>query len=108
MAAYPTISMQRDGTDAQREAGIAPARATNGLLKVRRLYSADKANFTATHWVSDAQRATLAAHYAAHRTVSFAMTWPDDGLTYTVVYAGAPQYARMDGFSVATVPLVEA
>ena len=107
MAAYPTFPMQRDGTAWQREAGIVPTRATNGVLKVRRIYSADKRSFVATHWLSDTDKATLEAHYSAHRAVSFSMAWPHDGASYTVVYAGAPQYELRDGFVVATVPLLE-
>ena len=107
MAAYPSFSMQRDGSEAVADAGINPARATNGTLKVRRQYSADKSNFQAVHWLSDADLATLLAHYAAHRATSFSMTWPHDGASYTVVYGGAPQRKRMDGFTVVTVLLLE-
>lgn len=107
MAAYPSFPMQREGTAWQREAGIVPTRATNGVLKVRRSYSADKRSFVAIHWLNDTDKAALESHYASHRTVSFSMTWPHDGGTYTVVYAGAPQYELRDGFTVATVPLLE-
>ena len=99
--------MQRDGTDWTRDGGITSARATNGALRIRRLYSADKRSFAAVHWLSDTQVTDLEDHYAAHKTVSFSLTWPHDGASYTVVYASAPQYKRMDGFRVATVLFLE-
>jgi len=107
MAAYPNFPMQRDGTVWQRDAGIVPTRATNGVLKVRRSYSADKRSFLATHWLNSTDKAALETHYSTHRTANFSMFWPHDGGTYTVVYAGAPQYELRDGFVVATVQLLE-
>lgn len=107
MAAYPSFPMQRDGSTAEVDAGIQPVRASNGVLKVRRLYSADKARFQAVHWLSDTDLATLLSHYDSHRAASFALTWPHTGLTYTVVYAGAPQQRRMDGFTEVSVSLLE-
>ena len=43
MAAYPVFPVMRDASTWSVDAGIQAVRATNGLLKVRRMFSADKA-----------------------------------------------------------------
>lgn len=103
---YPSF-MVLDESEASREAGIQPARATNGGLKVRRLYSADKTDFTVVHALTRAERDTLMTFYAANVGSEFTFPWPGDGATYTVRFAGAPQISRRSNHYRATVRLAE-
>ena len=105
--AYPTLPIMRQESAASREAGMTPERATNGALKVRRLYPAEKTTFTLQHWISPAEKSTLEAHYQANKDLSFAFVWPSDGLTYTVVYGAAPQYTDKPGWYIANVTLLQ-
>lgn len=102
---YPNLPIMRDGTSAERQGGIDPVRATNGTLKVRRLYSADKIHFTIVHWLSDEQLSTLQAAYTAFKNSTVTLTWPEDGQNYVCVFAAAPQYEKRTGYTVATVQL---
>ena len=83
-------------------------RATNGALRLRRLWSAEKLDFVVEHApLTDAERSTLEAHYQANRDASFAIVWPEDGQTYTVAYAAPPQYLRNIGWWQARVRLMQ-
>jgi hypothetical protein len=91
--AYPSLTITQDST-ADTDAGLRPQRATNGKLKMRRLYSEDKTEFYVVHLLTAAERATLRAHYLANRTNAFTFVWPLDGQEYTVQYLGAPSFSR--------------
>lgn len=104
---YPSLPIMRDGSRAERRGGLDPQRASNGALKVRRLYSADKTDFTLVHWLSDTQRATLETCWTSFRTGTVTLTWPETGATFTCRFAEAPQYEWRVGFWVATVKLLE-
>lgn len=105
--AYPVLPIMRPDSAAAREGGLAPTRATNGALKVRRLYSAEKTSFNLVHWISPAEKAALEAHYQANKDLSFSFAWPSDGATYTVRYGAAPQYTDRPGWFIAAVTLLE-
>ena len=92
MAAYPTLPWLVDGTATDRDGGLDPVRASNGTLKIRRLYSADKAGWTIAHWLTDAQKATLEAFYTTNRTLNVTLTPPYEGASYTVRFAATPVY----------------
>lgn len=104
--AYPTALPIMEGSTAERDGGIDPVRASNGLLKIRRLFSADKTTLNIIHWLSDAQRTSLEASYQADRLLNFTFLWVD-GVTYTVRYAAAPQYQKKPGYWIATVRMSE-
>jgi hypothetical protein len=106
---YPTgLPVMRDGSRMERLSGIDPVRASNGVLKVRRLYGAEKAQFTLVHWLTNAQRATLDACFESFKTGTVTLTWPADGIAYTCRFADAPQYEwRTADLWVATVRLHE-
>lgn len=104
---YPSLPIIREGSRAERRGGLDPVRASNGVLKVRRLYSADKTDFTLVHWLSDSQRATLEACWQANRTGNVTLTWPEDGAAYLCRFADSPLYERRPGWWVATVRLLE-
>lgn len=104
---YPTtLPIMADST-ADREGGFEPVRATNGLLKIRRLYSAEKTTFRLVHWLSDAQKATLETAYSTYKTANLTLVWPGDGASYTVRFGAAPQYEKRPGYHLARVLLLE-
>jgi len=103
---YPTLPIMRASTT-QRESGIEPVRATNGVLKVRRLFSTEKMTFDLVHWLSDAQKATLEAAYQANKNGNLTLVWPEDGASYTVRFASAPLHVKQPGYWVSTVRLLE-
>lgn len=92
---YPSLPILRSSS-AERQGGFEPVRATNGVLKVRRLFAAEKTTFRVEHLLTDAQRTTLENAYVANRTANLTFAWPVDGQSYTVRFAEAPQY-RKDG-----------
>lgn len=103
---YPTLMILED-SEASRNAGLDAQRATNGLLKVRRLYSADKTDFTVVHMLTRAERDTLMTFYAGNVTTEFTFYWPGDGTTYTVRFAAAPQVSRRGAYYRTSVRLAE-
>jgi hypothetical protein len=104
--AYP-ILMILEESEAARQGGIEPTRATNGLLKVRRLYSTDKTDFIVVHMLTREERDTLMAFYNANLTAQFAFLWPGDGATYTCRFSAAPQVWRKGLYYRVTVRLAE-
>ena len=107
MAAYPTFNVQRSSPGPARSSGHDPVRATNGALKVRRLYSTEKNDFVIDHWLTDAEKATLETFYQVNKDLDVSYTSPEDSATYTVRFAAAPQYIRMPGWIQARVRLME-
>jgi hypothetical protein len=89
MAAYPTL-MQLRTTTIARDAGLQTTRATNGRLRVRGLFPADKADFDLVHWCTTAEKDALMTFYAANRLLDITYTDPADGASYTVRFAAAP------------------
>jgi hypothetical protein len=105
---YPNNLMILEESEASRLGGIDAARASNGQLKVRRLYSADKTDFTVVHMLTRAERDQLMAFYAANITAGFDFVWPGDGATYSVRFTAPPQIWRKGLYYRATVRLGEA
>jgi hypothetical protein len=105
MSAYPAFPVQRAGSAAQRAGGQQVVRATNGAVRVRRLYSTEKTTFDLVHWLTDAQRTTLETFYQANRDGDVTLTWAEDGLAYTTRFAAPPQYLRREGWWEARVRL---
>src|SRR5574337_1858189 len=95
MAAYPAFGVLRSGPGPSRSDGQEPVRATNGALKVRRLYSAPKSDFQIDHMLTAAENATLDTFYSTNRDLDVSYTSPEDGAVYTVRFAAPPQYVRM-------------
>jgi hypothetical protein len=106
MAAYPTLNAQRSSSTA-RNSGHDAVRATNGALKVRRMFSAEKTDFTIDHWLTSAEKSTLESFYQANKDLDVAFTWAEDGVTYTVRFASAPQFLGMPGWWQARVRLLQ-
>jgi len=104
---YPRLPILREST-CETLSGHEPARATNGALHMRRLFTGEKRNFNLAHVLTADHRAALAAHYAAHKDAAFNFTWPEDGQVYSVSYGAAPQFDKAGvAFSRARVTLME-
>jgi hypothetical protein len=93
MSAYPAYRQLRDST-ATVAGGHTTARATNGALRVQRLFDTDKADFEVHHVLSPAQWAELVAFYNANRDLDVTFRWAGDGQTYTVRFTAPPQPTR--------------
>ncbi len=93
MAAYPRFQTLADST-ATTESGVPSARAPNGALRTRRLYTADKVDFKVGHLFGPAELAELLAFYATNRDLNVTYFWPGTGETFTVRFAGKPQITR--------------
>lgn len=106
MAAYPTLPITTSSQPSRLD-GYVAVRATNGALKMRKLISGEKMEWTLSHELSATQKTTLEAHFQAEKLNSFAFTWPG-GSTYTVCYLSAPLFVdQPGGWFTATVKLGE-
>lgn len=88
MAAYPFTTFHQDSAPTTAN-GREVRRATNGALRIRDLYSADKSGFDLRHRLTQAERNTLMSFYAANKDLDLTLTW--DGTAYTCRFAAAPQ-----------------
>lgn len=91
MANYPGFLTLADST-ATPDSGIQPVRATNGALKLRRMWSADKTDFDIGHVLSASEKSTLDAFYAANKDLDVTYRWPATGATSVVRFLGPPRY----------------
>lgn len=109
MAAYPAFFTLADSVLVP-DAGLEPERATNGALRLRRLWSADKATAELGHLLTASQKATLDAFYAANKDLDVTYTWPAaaGGGTYTMRFIAAPRYTPRGQYFEARVRLAEA
>lgn len=96
MANYPGFFTLADST-AVPDAGLEPERATNGALRLRRLWAADKTAFDVGHVLTAAQKATLEAFYADNKDLNVTYRWPGDGASYTVRFVAPPRYTPRGG-----------
>jgi ABC-type branched-subunit amino acid transport system substrate-binding protein len=106
VANYPAFFTLADSTAAAAD-GLEPERATNGALKLRRLWSADKVAFEIGHVLSAAQKATLDAFYAANKDLDVTYTWPRPATAYTVRFVAPPRYTPRGEHFEARVRLLE-
>ena len=95
MAAFPSLPFDAETTEELLD-DLKLDRATNGAARARALYAAPKLRLNAAfRALTGTQRATVDAHYQAHRAASFAVLWR--GQTVTMAYAGAPRWSRIGG-----------
>ena len=101
MAAFssisPALSAPQRSSSTVRSGGQDPARATNGALKMRRLFTAEKMDFTIDYWLTTAQKNALESFYSTNKDASNTIVWAEDGVTYTVLFAAPPQNLLMPG-----------
>lgn len=109
MAVYPAFFTLASST-LVADNGMQPERATNGALKLRRLWPADKAVAELGHLLTAAQKATLDAFYTANKDLDVTYTWPAaaGGGTYTMRFLEPPRYTPRGAFFEARVRLGEA
>lgn len=103
---YPSLPISAESST-NRDSGINPVRATNGALKVRRLFSAEKMTFDIVHLLTDAQKATLETAYSTFKVSNLTLVWPEDGVSYTVRFATAPLHVKRGGGWRSTVRVLE-
>ena len=94
MAAYPFTTFS-EGSVAEPQDGRISVRATNGALKSRILFSADKKAFTLLHRLKASEKATLDAFYGTNSALNWTLVF--DGGTSTAQFAGPPQYQPLPG-----------
>jgi hypothetical protein len=107
MATYPVLPIMRPGSVMARAGGQMPVRATNGMLRVRRMFFSERSDFTLVHWLSAAQRSTLETFYQANKDLDVDFLWPGDGATYVVRFGAPPQYAPRSDWFEARVQLLQ-
>lgn len=107
MAAYPSLPITASSSSTRLD-GFVSLRASNGALKVRKMMSGEKMEWTVQHELTASQKATLESFYQSNKTSDVDFTWPGDGNTYTARFIGAPLYvAQPGGWYRATVRLAE-
>lgn len=95
MSDFPRLQYMLDDSTCEPLSGHEPVRATNGSLRMRRLFTGDKRNWSLSFVLDDTAFATLTAHYAANKDGQFLFYWPGDRQSYTVSYVSAPSEARV-------------
>lgn len=93
MSTYPRFFTLNDSAYSP-ENGMEPQRATNGTLRLRRLWAADKAAFEVGHVLTAAEKATLDAFYTANKDLDVDYTWPVTGTTHVVRFVAPPRYLK--------------
>lgn len=107
MANYPSFLTLSDSAS-RNVNGMEPERATNGALKLRRMWSADKARFDVGHLLSSAQKSTLDSFYATNKDLDVTYRWPGTGATYTVRFTEPPVYTPRGMYFEARIRMEEA
>lgn len=95
MSDFPRLKYLLDDSTVEQLSGHEPVRATNGALRVRRLFSGDKRNWSLSGLLENGELDALMAHYGANKDAQFNFYWPADRQTYTASYVAAPQPARI-------------
>lgn len=104
--AYPSFDILRE-SDADAQSGFDAVRATNGALRVRQRWAADKLDFTLVHRLTVAQWATYLAFYEANKLLDVSLTWPETGAVHTVRFVAAPKRALVNGRYTVRAQLME-
>ncbi len=103
MAAYPSTLPVSIGSTVRLEADRQTDRASNGAARGRVFYTAAKRKFKVEHQaLKPDEQTTLLDFYAANTALSFTFDWPLDGVTYTVIFSGEPDFKPL-GAQIATV-----
>lgn len=94
MAAYPFTTFGKESTVEDTD-GRLVRRASNGSVKVRVPYSADKKRFNLVHRLKSSEMTTLANFYGTNRAVTWTLVF--DGSTSTCVFARPVQRKPLPG-----------
>ena len=91
MSAFPALPHHISSTREPND-GSQVDYGDDGVARVRVMFESTQWAFNLKlDQLTTAQMSSLIAHYAAHKTISFAYTWPEDSTSYTCVYLGYPQ-----------------
>lgn len=106
MATYPTLPTEFK-SDPKPLNKLDIDRAEDGTARARSFYTSDKHGIPLTHpRITAAEKATLAAFYAANRLIPFDYVSLTDGGTYSCLFAKPPRYElHSDGRWTAAVEL---
>jgi hypothetical protein len=108
MAAFPSL-YYLENSSIEVADGKAHVRATNGTLKTRQLYPADKRSFDLSFGCTAAQKSSIDSHYSGDRDNSFSYTDPATSTAYTVRYTNPPQpQPQPGGWWIVRVQMMEA
>ena len=106
MANYPGYFHLADST-ATPQSGVEPQRATNGALRMRRLWPDDKHRFDIGHTLTPAQQDAFRAFYADNKNLDITYTWPGDRIARTVRFGAPPQFRHFTSHAEVRVHLEE-
>ncbi len=106
MATYPSFGVQINSS-VKVEEGYEPVRATNGSLKIRRMFASPKRTFDIEHWLDSSEKSTLDTFYSTNKGLNVTLVWAGDGQSYTVRFVDAPQYTWQPWGFVTRVRLME-
>lgn len=96
MAAYPTLPITLNSRRSF-DSGRTAVRATNGALKVRALYSSEKATIELEHELTAAQATSLDSFYGTNKDLDVTFTWPQPVENYTVRFVAKPRHDPQPG-----------
>jgi|GEM_PF-2554872 len=90
MANYPTLPWS-DRSEFKSRGGISTETADDGVIRSRVMYGSTNYDYTLLHdYITTADRATLLAHYAANKSITFNVVTPW-GETYLMRYLDQPE-----------------
>jgi len=89
MADYPKY-MILDSSQVTRVDGYIPVRASNGSLKVRKMMSGEKTEFTVEHFLFKTDWDTLESFYQTNKTLNVNLYWPGYASPFVVKFIAAP------------------
>jgi hypothetical protein len=99
MADYPKYTIL-DSSDVTPIDGYEQRRASNGDLKVRKLSTGEKREFTIDHYLTKAERDTYEAFFQANKLLNVTLYWPGEASPATVRFVAAPKYSGPSGMRI--------
>jgi len=92
MATYPNFPILVESR-ITRVDGYEPRRATNGLLKVRKMMAGEQREFMLVHFLNKTDKGTLETFFQTNKTLDVTFNnWPGDATSYPVRFTAAPQF----------------
>lgn len=87
MPTYPTTLKVSPSSTKSLKTDRQLDRASNGTLRGRVFYTAPKSSFSVEHEaMSTTDRDSFQTFYNTNMNLSFSFVWPQDGVTYTVMF----------------------
>ena len=96
MAAYPSYGQTTQSRES-REDGTQWERASNGALRGRAMWPADKLSLRVDHVVDRSDADALVAFYRTNRLAAVDVVWEGDGQTYAMFFSRPPEVQHVGG-----------